>query len=187
MANHWKKLGKWAWKKAASVFRHNWKWTWKKIVSFFKRPGQPRNKKIILAKYLAVGAIGLAIVFIIFVVITISNISWGGNRKTENSKKVVPKSGKRNTLAYGVQILKPGVRYYFNRADTFRVQLSSAEDTLPFKKEGYEKSVYWDMVYDADQKRVFRANDHDDRSGWGNFYVRTNKEIRVDVYKPSSL
>jgi hypothetical protein len=184
MANHWKKLGRWAWKKITSVFRHNWKQTWTKIVSFFKRPGQPRNKKIILARYLALGVVGLAIVFIVFVVITISNISWGGNRETENSKKVVPKSGKRNTLAYGVQILKPGVRYYFNRADTFRTQLYSPYDTLHLKREGFEAKIYWDMVLDTVENRVVRFNDNDDGEGSGTYYAIPNKEMTVDVYKP---
>jgi hypothetical protein len=141
----------------------------------------------------------LSIAFVIIIALGIirnNYIKSGSGIKINIPKEITITTGKENTIAvttttnhtedlgdlhWGINTIRPGNRLYFNRAATFKANLEPF-DTLHFKKEGYEETVYWDLAYDTAQKRVRVINSHDDRTGWGRFYVITDKEITTDIY-----
>lgn len=135
----------------------------------------------------------IAIGVIVAIFAGIKMFSWWSNQTSspwsgkKNDHSWLDQTSRRHRLEYRVQKLKPGVKYEINRADTFRIQLYSPYDTVYFMKEGFEATVHWDMVLDTVENRIRRFNDFDDGKGSGTYYATPNKEMTVDVYKPSSL
>ena len=103
------------------------------------------------------------------------------NQIKDTTTKTLPYIGP--DIHWGRDTLNPGKKHFYNRYVTFYPRAVSTEywgDTLHFKKKGFEKTVYWDLVFDEFDGTPRRVNDYDDRSN-GDFYIEVKKQIIVNI------